>query len=252
MIKALIPNILTVLNLLCGCFSISFAFQFQFEAVLILVLLGVIFDYLDGVAARALNAESQFGKQLDSLSDVITSGVVPGIIVYQLFKLSGNRVTDYNLDLNLEPLIDLDLMLSLSPIAFIAFLITVGSALRLAKFNTINYTDEFEGLPTPANALFFASLPILLDNNYFIESKEYFLNNYTLILLVLSSFTLMNIPFRLFSLRISTRKNDYNIFKILLIVLSIPIILFFGIGGFCLIIILYLFLNVLRNLWYLL
>ncbi len=205
MIKALIPNILTVLNLLCGCFSISFAFQFQFEAVLILVLLGVFFDYLDGVAARALNAESQFGKQLDSLSDIITSGVVPGIIVYQLFKLSGNRVTDYNLDLNLEPLIDIDLILSLSPIAFIAFLITVGSALRLAKFNTIDYTDEFEGLPTPANALFFASLPILLDNNYFIESKEYFLNNYTLILLVLSSFTLMNIPFRLFSLRILTR-----------------------------------------------
>ena len=113
MIKALIPNILTVLNLLCGCFSISFAFQFQFEAVLILVLLGVFFDYLDGVAARALNAESQFGKQLDSLSDIITSGVVPGIIVYQLFKLSGNRVTDYNLDLNLEPLIDIDLILSL-------------------------------------------------------------------------------------------------------------------------------------------
>ena len=191
MIKALIPNILTVLNLLCGCFSISFAFQFQFEAVLILVLIGVFFDYLDGVAARALNAESQFGKQLDSLSDIITSGVVPGIIVYQLFKLSGNRVTDYNLDLNLEPLIDIDLILSLSPIAFIAFLITVGSALRLAKFNTIDYTDEFEGLPTPANALFFASLPILLDNNYFIESKEYFLNNYTLILLVLSSFCLL-------------------------------------------------------------
>ena len=252
MIKALIPNILTVLNLLCGCFSISFAFQFQFEAVLILVLLGVLFDYLDGVTARALNAESQFGKQLDSLSDIITSGVVPGLIVYQLFKLSGNRVNDFILDLNLEPLIDLDLILSLSPIAFIAFLITVGSALRLAKFNTIDYTDEFEGLPTPANALFFASLPILLDNNYFLESKEYFLNNYTLILLVLSSFILMNVPFRLFSLRISTRKNDYNIFKILLIVLSIPIILIFGIGGFCLIIILYLFLNVIRNLWYLL
>tara|TARA_Y100000768_G_C23939781_1_gene664522 strand:- start:383 stop:1141 length:759 start_codon:yes stop_codon:yes gene_type:complete len=252
MIKALIPNILTALNLLCGCFSISFAFQFQFEAVLILVLLGVFFDYLDGVAARALNAESQFGKQLDSLSDIITSGVVPGIIVYQLFKLSGNRVTDFNLDLNLEPLIDLDLILSLSPIAFIAFLITLGSALRLAKFNTIDYTDEFEGLPTPANALFFASLPILLDNYYFIESKEYLLNNYTLILLVLSSFILMNTPFRLFSLRISFRKNDYNIFKVLLIVLSIPIILIFGIGGFCLIIILYLFLNVVRNLWYLL
>ena len=88
MIKALIPNILTVLNLLCGCFSISLAFQFQFEAVLILVLLGVFFDYLDGVAARALNAESQFGKQLDSLSDIITSvryWIIHSITIPSLF-----------------------------------------------------------------------------------------------------------------------------------------------------------------------
>ena len=203
MIKAFIPNILTALNLLCGCFSIAFAFQFQFEVVLILVLLGVFFDYLDGIVARILNAESEFGKHLDSLSDIVTSGVVPGIIVYQLFKLSGNRVTDFNLDLNLEPIIN-------------------------------------------------ASFPVLMEHYYFFESKEYFLNNYTLILLVVSSFILMNVPFRLFSLRISLRKYDFNIFKILTVVLSIPIILIFGIGGFCLIIILYLFLNVLRNLWSLL
>ena len=153
------------------------------------------------------------------------------------------------MDLNLEPIINLDLIFSISPIAFVAFIITLGSALRLAKFNTIDYTDEFEGLPTPANALFFASFPVLMEHYYFFESKEYFLNNYTLILLVVSSFILMNVPFRLFSLRISFRKYDYNIFKILTIVLSIPIILIFGIGGFCLIIILYLFLNVIRNLW---
>ena len=186
MIKAFIPNILTALNLLCGCFSIAFAFQFQFEVVLILVLLGVFFDYLDGIVARILNAESEFGKHLDSLSDIVTSGVVPGIIVYQLFKLSGNRVTDFNLDLNFEPIINLDLIFSISPIAFVAFIITLGSALRLAKFNTIDYTDEFEGLPTPANALFFASFPVLMEHYYFLESKEYFLNNYTLILLVVS------------------------------------------------------------------
>ena len=156
------------------------------------------------------------------------------LLFISLFKLSGNRVTDFNLDLNLEPIINIDLILSLSPIAFVAFIITVGSALRLAKFNTIDYTDEFEGLPTPANALFFASLPIFLITIILLNLRNIFLNNYTLILLVLSSFILMNVPFRLFSLRISLRKYDYNIFKILLIVLSIPIILFFGIGGFCL------------------
>jgi len=249
MIKSLIPNILTLLNLICGCFSIAFAFQFQFDAVLILVLFGVLLDYLDGLTARLLNAESNFGKHLDSLSDIITSGVIPGIVVYQLFKLSGNRVTDFDLNVYLPPFLDLDLVFSISPIAFIAFLITAGSATRLAKFNTIDYTDEFEGLPTPANALFFVSLPILMDHLYLIESKQYLLNNTTLITLTLSSVVLMNVPFRLFSLRLSLNKYDYNIFKILTIVLSIPIILFFGLGGFSLVIILYLFLNVIRNLW---
>ena len=94
MIKSFIPNTLTLLNLICGCFSIAFAFQFQFDAVLILVLFGVLLDYLDGLTARFLNAESYFGKHLDSLSDIITSGIVPGIVVYQMFKLSGNKVTD--------------------------------------------------------------------------------------------------------------------------------------------------------------
>ena len=249
MIKSLIPNFITLLNLVCGCFSIAFAFQFQFDAVLILVLFGIFLDYLDGLAARVLNAESNFGKQLDSLSDLITSGVVPGIVVYQLFKLSGNKVIDFDLNAYLSPILELDLVFSISPIAFIAFLITVGSAVRLAKFNTIDYTDEFEGLPTPANALFFVSLPILMDHLYLIESKQYLLNNTTLIILTISSVILMNVPVTLFSLRLSLRKYDYNIFKVLTIVLSIPIILFFGLGGFSLVIILYLFLNVIRNLW---
>ena len=249
MIKSLIPNFITLLNLVCGCFSIAFAFQFQFDAVLILVLFGIFLDYLDGLAARLLNAESNFGKQLDSLSDLITSGVVPGIVVYQLFKLSGNKVIDFDLNAYLSPILELDLVFSISPIAFIAFLITVGSAVRLAKFNIIDYTDEFEGLPTPANALFFVSLPILMDHLYLVESKQYLLNNTTLIILTISSVILMNVPVTLFSLRLSLRKYDYNIFKVLTIVLSIPIILFFGLGGFSLVIILYLFLNVIRNLW---
>ena len=84
---------------------------------------------------------------------------------------------------------------------------------------------------------------------YLIDSKEYLLNNYTLIILTISSVILMNVPFRLFSLRLSLRKYDYNIFKILTILLSVPIIIFFGLGGFSLIIVLYLFINVIRNLW---
>tara|TARA_B100000902_G_scaffold325302_1_gene319848 strand:+ start:41 stop:799 length:759 start_codon:yes stop_codon:yes gene_type:complete len=249
MIKTFIPSFLTLLNLICGCFSIAFAFQFQFDAVLILVLFGVLLDFFDGMAARILNAETSFGKHLDSLSDLVTSGIVPGIVVYQLFKLSGNRVEDFDLNLYISPLLNLDLVFSISPVAFFGFLITVGSAIRLAKFNTIEYTDEFEGLPTPANALFFVSLPILIDNVYLLDSKQYILNNYTLIILTISSVILMNVKFRLFSVRISLNKYDYNIFKVLTIILSVPVLYIFGLGGFSLVIILYLFLNVIRNLW---
>ena len=108
MIKAFIPNILTALNLLCGCFSIAFAFQFQFEVVLILILMGVFFDYLDGIVARMLNAQSEFGKHLDSLSDIVTSGVVPGIIMASMIQnnllaVSTDASDDY-LDISLiEP-----------------------------------------------------------------------------------------------------------------------------------------------------
>ena len=104
---------------MCGCFSIAFAFQFQFDAVLILVLFGVFLDYLDGLTARLLNAESNFGKQLDSLSDVLLVGLYQELLYINLFKLSGNKVIDFDLNPYLYPILELDLVFSISPIAFV-------------------------------------------------------------------------------------------------------------------------------------
>ena len=242
--KKIIPSFLTVLNLICGCFAIALAFQFQFEAVLILVCLGNFFDFLDGFAARALNSVTNFGKHLDSITDVITSGVVPGVVVFQLFKLSGNKVSDF------EVLIfGYDLIFSLSPISFIAFLITIGSAIRLSKFNTSIGNDEFIGLPTPANAIFFSALPVLINSELFIESKEIFLNNYFLISSILFSVFLMNAQFRLFSLNISIKDFKSNIYQAILIIISIPILFYFQLGGFAVVVLVYLLLNIVRNLW---
>lgn len=242
--KKVIPSFLTILNLICGCFAIALAFQFQFEAVLILVCLGNLFDFLDGFAARALNSVTNFGKHLDSITDVITSGLVPGIVVFQLFKLSGNKVSDF------EVLIfGYDLIFSLSPISFIAFLITIGSAIRLSKFNTSIGNDEFIGLPTPANAIFFSALPVLINSELFIESKEIFLNNYFLISSILFSVFLMNAQFRLFSLNISFKNFKSNIYQIILIIISIPILFYFQLGGFTIVVLVYLLLNIVRNLW---
>ena len=242
--KKIIPSFLTILNLICGCFAIALAFQFQFEAVLILVCLGNFFDFLDGFAARALNSVTNFGKHLDSITDVITSGVVPGVVVFQLFKLSGNKVSDF------EVLIfGYDLIFSLSPISFIAFLITIGSDVRLSKFNTSIGNDEFIGLPTPANAIFFSALPVLINSELFIESKEIFLNNYFLIASILFSVFLMNAQFRLFSLNISFKDFKSNIYQAILIIISIPILFYFQLGGFAVVVLVYLLLNIVRNLW---
>ena len=242
--KKVIPSFLTILNLICGCFAIALAFQFQFEAVLILVCLGNLFDFLDGFAARALNSVTKFGKHLDSITDVITSGVVPGVVVYQLFKLSGNKVSDF------EVLIfGYDLTFSLSPISFIAFIITIGSAIRLSKFNTSIGSDEFIGLPTPANARFFSALPVLINSELFLESKEIFLNNYFLITSILFSVFLMNAQFRLFSLNISFKNFKSNIYQFILIIISIPILFYFQLGGFTIVVLVYLLLNIVRNLW---
>ena len=242
--KKIIPSFLTILNLICGCMAIALAFQFQFEAVLILVCIGNFFDFLDGLSARALNVVTNFGKHLDSITDVITSGVVPGVVVYQLFKLSGNKVSDFEM-----LIFGYDLMFSLSPISFIAFIITIGSAIRLSRFNTAIKFDDFIGLPTPANAIFFSALPVLINSEFLIESKGIFLNNYFLIISVLFSVFLMNSQFRLFSLKISLNDFKSNIYQFTLILISIPVLFYFNLGGLVIIILIYLLLNIVRNLW---
>ncbi len=242
--KKIIPSFLTILNLICGCFAIALAFQFQFEAVLILVCLGNFFDFFDGLVARALDAVTNFGKHLDSITDVITSGVVPGVVVYQLFKLSGNKVSDFEF-----LIFGYDLIFSLSTISFIAFIITIGSAIRLSKFNNTIGDNEFIGLPTPANAIFFAALPVLINSELLVDSKEVFLNNYFLITSVFISVFLMNAQFKFFSLKILYKDFKSNIYPIILIVISIPILFYFELGGFAIIILVYLLLNIIRNLW---
>ena len=141
------------------------------------------------------------------------------------------------------------MIFSLSPISFIAFIITIGSAIRLSRFNTSIKIDDFIGLPTPANAIFFTALPVLINSEFLTESKGIFLNNYFLIISVLFSVFLMNSQFRLFSLKISFNDFKSNIYQFILILISIPVLFYFQLGGFVIIILIYLLLNIIRNLW---
>ncbi len=153
-LKKHIPNALTCGNLLCGCAGIA-AVLLRNELVLASYLIGLaaVLDFLDGFIARLLKAYSPIGKDLDSLADMVTFGVLPGVIV---FKLLSNY-------LNFDPATDLGTAILLPHAAFI---IPVFSALRLAKFNIdTRQTDSFIGVPTPANTLLIASIPLILQQH---------------------------------------------------------------------------------------
>jgi CDP-diacylglycerol--serine O-phosphatidyltransferase len=143
--KRHIPNALTCCNLLCGCIGIVEVFHNNMLLSCGLIGLAAVFDFLDGFAARLLNVTSAIGKELDSLADVTTFGVLPSVIIYQLLMRS---IPD----------------LSGIWIANFAFLIAVASAVRLAKFNIDpRQSDSFIGVPTPANGLLIASIPFILE-----------------------------------------------------------------------------------------
>ena len=142
--KRHLPNALTCANLLCGCIGIVEAFHNNLLLSCVLIGVAAVFDFLDGFVARLLKVTSVIGKELDSLADVVTFGVLPSVILYQLIMKS---VPD----------------LSGIWIANLAFSIAVSSAIRLAKFNTDpRQSESFIGVPTPANALLIASLPLIL------------------------------------------------------------------------------------------
>ncbi len=167
-IKRNIPNSITCGNLFCGCLAIVFAFKGNLILSSYLVGLAAVLDFFDGFAARMLKVSSQMGKDLDSLADMVTFGVVPGIMMYQLIKMSIGFTADVHINSfagNLE-------LISYRPdsyhyyLPYVAFIIPVFSAIRLAKFNNdTRQSDQFIGLPTPANAIFISSL-VLLNNKF--------------------------------------------------------------------------------------
>ena len=150
-IKKNIPNSITCANLLCGCIAIVCAFNDNLIWSTYLVGIAGILDFLDGFIARQLNVHSEIGKQLDSLADMVTFGAVPGIVMYKML-LSSNSFSG-----SFDNISALSLYLP-----FTAFLITIFSAIRLAKFNIdTRQSNSFIGVPTPANAILICSLPLI-------------------------------------------------------------------------------------------
>jgi len=148
MLKRSIPNAVTCLNLLCGCLALTFIFAGRLDVGAYFVGAAAVADFFDGLLARALRVSSAIGKDLDSLADMVSFGVVPGAIFFQLLTRA-------------VPLAGLPAWL-----AYAGFIVSIFSALRLAKFNNdTRQTTSFIGLPTPACTLVVASLPLILLND---------------------------------------------------------------------------------------
>lgn len=238
--KKQIPNIITSLNILSGSVAVLFAVSGDLFNAAIFVFLGIFFDFFDGLAARLLNAQSEIGLQLDSLADVITSGLVPAIVMYQLLNWSYfghmQSITDtftsgWNAGLgNYLPLIGL--------------LIAVASAYRLAKFNVdTRQTTGFIGLPTPANALLILSLPLILEFQNSPSLEGIILNKWFLIGLTVLSCILLNAEIKLFALKFKTWDLKSNLVRYIFLLLSAALLITLKFLAIPIIIILYIVLS---------
>lgn len=222
--KRHIPNFITLLNVFCGCIATVFAVLNQLELAAVFVFLGIIFDFFDGLAARVLDVKSELGLQLDSLADVITSGLVPGIVMFQLLgmSMSGGWNVDFSPEVS-GVMVWKTFKVSLLPLT--GFVITMASAYRLAKFNIDeNQASSFIGLPTPANALLILSLPLILlyQNNDFLNGI--ILNQWFLIGMTILSAFLLNSKIELFALKFKNWSFQDNALRYIFIIVSLVLL----------------------------
>ena len=222
-IKKHIPNTITCCNLISGCIATWFAFESDFTMALLFIVIGAVFDFFDGMVARLLHVSSPIGKELDSLADDITFGFAPSAIVF-------SYLCTFHIHLPFIP--------------FLAFIMAAFSALRLAKFNL----DErqalgFIGLPTPANALFWGSLVLgLQEYNIYFEGMEWAV----LVGTFISSYLLIA-EIQMFALKFKTWGWKGNEIKYIFILSCIPLLLLLKVSGFAAIIAWYVILSVATN-----
>lgn len=225
-----IPNIFTISNLLLGLISIFYVFTNDLKTASLLIFIGMFLDFFDGFFARILSATSELGKQLDSMADLITFGVAPGFIMLQLLEFHNINYCSIN-------------------ICFVAFLFPIFGAIRLAKFNLdTQQKHNFIGLPIPAAGIFISSLAFIEEGDLFCIMIEY--EMLLFISIVLSILLVSKI--KLFSLKLNKDEklnSNVNIFRIILLFSSIILFLFFTFASIPIIIIFYIILSTINNIF---
>ncbi len=238
-IKRQIPNLFTFLNLSAGLIGIVFALENLLVPAAFMVMLGIFFDFFDGFFARILKVSSELGKQLDSFADLVTSGVVPGLIIFQLLKAttvswSGTDVISMLQGGNYLP--------------FIGFIIPLASAYRLANFNIDErQSTSFIGLPTPANALLISSIPLIIAYSQESEMVSFIQQTYVLVAVTIVGASLLNAEIPLFALKFKSYGFKENALKYIFLVLIVLLVSWLQFVAIPLIILLYVLLSVVEN-----
>ena len=238
-IKKHIPNTITLLNLLAGLLALIHAFNGNYNEAFSLVCLGIFFDYWDGFFARIWKVQSPIGLQLDSLADMVTSGVVPGLVMYKMLADIQENQSQYNLTEDTY---------YMGVVPYLGFLITLASCYRLAKFNVDSrQTESFIGLPTPANALLIMSIPMIQFHSEFEWLVDFLSNPYVLVGITVLSSYLLNAEIPLFSLKVKSFSWEKYKMQVVFLIISLILIVLLEFIAIPIIILLYVILSVVNN-----
>lgn len=259
-----IPNLLSLGNLLCGCIAVFMVIDGNIGIAVYLVLAACVFDFFDGFAARGLHQGSPMGKELDSLADMVTFGVVPGMVMFQLIRFADTSA------------IGGDANLVSTYLPYVGFIVPLFSALRLAKFNVdTKQSESFIGLPTLANALLICGLPILFRVNetevFFYDGYTYLLNDYapnvmeglskfhlwvinfwksqiTLVVVAIVMSILLITPIPMFSFKVKSFKWKRNEIRYIFLAIAVMLLIWLKLAALPLIIIAYIILSLVYSL----
>ncbi len=241
--KKHIPNFITLLNLVSGSLALYMVLQERQEAALAFFLVSVVFDFADGLLARLLKAGSEVGKQLDSLADLVSFGLVPAAMIFMVIRsamLSGPVVSG-DISIVEGSLTTVEQMLLLS-----VLIVPALAALRLAKFNVQPVSEYFAGLPTPAFALFWTGIYY----DFFVDCSIFgpAIGGWFFwgVMMVMSLLMIVQLP--MLSLKFSNFRLVPNFFRYLLIAIAVLILVFTGIAGLPLVILTYILLSLVRIL----
>ncbi|MEL4454945.1 CDP-alcohol phosphatidyltransferase family protein [Lutimonas vermicola] len=245
--KKHIPNLFTLMNLFSGMIAVIMAATDELVLAALFVFLGIFFDFFDGFFARKFNVEGELGKQLDSLADVVTSGVVPGIVMFQLMLYATKGQWFMELSCEVGDWRDYqDTYYYFLP--FTGLLITLAAAYRLANFNIDErQSNSFIGLPTPAFSMFVVSLPLILYYSDQLFFHQLLQNFYVLLAITIAGCYMMNAEIPLFSLKFKNYGFKGNESKYIFLIGTLVMLLTLQTVAIPLTILFYVLLSVIEN-----